>query len=403
MDAFAITDSLQPLTRSVQAWWGANSEEILENYKEYGLANTILINFALPEAGHTIYRVRNHLLGQEEEHIRLFKKSFTESFAMIGVAGAIIAQIAITGLSLDKLDETHWTAYAAFVVSVIAGCLAVYYSCTLQLSLSGLHGPQEILEWLTAPKMIYRTTHPFNNIPFTIFGLDFGPRLQPPDPPDVHSSTSIVDCVVSYISWAIWQMILPGEPMDTSGMRFNSPEWIERRTPSLTAAVLLVAPAQLLTLSLVAFLAGQGIYLGILYGNQISVIRGKQSELRILVTYIVVTGMSVLAYGVFRAMETSENWLLKKRQDNSQTVELQNMQSTPGRPCGTAAASVLDENASPPPPPQRTAGIFANTSPEETLRRVDRLDAALESLIRMQAEHLEAQSAILRNLRETTQ
>ena len=64
----------------------------------------------------------------------------------------IIAQIAFTALSLDNISRSHWTAYVAFIMSLVSGCLSVYVSCSVQALLSGLHGNQEIYEWLTAVK-----------------------------------------------------------------------------------------------------------------------------------------------------------------------------------------------------------------------------------------------------------
>jgi hypothetical protein len=37
-----------------------------------------------------------------------------------------MAQVAITALALDKIDQVHWTAKAAFVVSLSTGGLSVF-------------------------------------------------------------------------------------------------------------------------------------------------------------------------------------------------------------------------------------------------------------------------------------
>ena len=47
-----------------------------------------------------------------------FKDSYTPALNMVGVAGAIIAQIALTALSLPNLDDTHWTARAASIMGL---------------------------------------------------------------------------------------------------------------------------------------------------------------------------------------------------------------------------------------------------------------------------------------------
>lgn len=68
--------------------------------------------------------------------------------------GAILAQIAITALSLDGVSELHWTVTATFLSSLIAGLLSVYYACIIQVRLSGMHSPGDVRQWLTARRRI---------------------------------------------------------------------------------------------------------------------------------------------------------------------------------------------------------------------------------------------------------
>jgi uncharacterized membrane protein YedE/YeeE len=116
------------------------------NYCPLGIVAVLLA----PEVNRVIKRVRVHLLDRGVDQVEVFKRSFTEGFAMVGIAGAIIAQIAFTGLSLNNI-HTHWTAHAVFVISLVAGCFSVYFSCTIQLVLSSLPGSQELLDWITRP------------------------------------------------------------------------------------------------------------------------------------------------------------------------------------------------------------------------------------------------------------
>lgn len=220
--------------------------EISENTAQYGLLAAILVNIAVPEAGRVISRVKHHLIGEDPKQVELFKQSFTETFTMIGVGGAIVAQIAFTGLSLDDIGQTHWTTYAAFVVSLIAGSLSVFYACTVQLRLSGFHGAEQILEWLTRPANMY------------------GKADQSEDP--------------------------------------------GRRIPSLHAALLLVIPSQLLTLAVGAFLVGLGIYLGFLWAHHLKEIRGHNSELAVLIVYIVFSALLLLVYAIPSGMKRLESF-----------------------------------------------------------------------------------------------
>ncbi len=63
--------------------------------------------------------------------------------------GAIIAQVALTALSLPNLSLAHWTARAFLLFATVAGCLSVYYACRLQRTVGKLYRPEMVRDWLT--------------------------------------------------------------------------------------------------------------------------------------------------------------------------------------------------------------------------------------------------------------
>jgi len=140
-----------------------------------------------------------------------------------------VAQIAITALSLPYLEHTHWTAQAAFVVSLLTGLLAVYYAYMVQQQLSTLHTSQEVLNWLT--------------------------------------TAQVEDCQ---------------EPAD----REPGVHPVYRPIPSLASALLLTYPAQLLNWSLSFLLIGVGVYYGIVYTEDLGQLRGSNANLAVLVVYV---------------------------------------------------------------------------------------------------------------------
>ncbi|THW45164.1 hypothetical protein D6D21_04542 [Aureobasidium pullulans] len=81
----------------------------------------------------------------------VMKKALAEDCTMLAVAAAIVAQIAITALSLGYSDTIHWTANAAFVVSLVTASLSVFYACLLQQHISGLFTPDDVKSWLSKP------------------------------------------------------------------------------------------------------------------------------------------------------------------------------------------------------------------------------------------------------------
>lgn len=168
--------------------------------------------------------------------------------------GAIVAQIAITALSLPNVEGTHWTCEAAFVTSLITGCLAVYFACIVQVYLGGLHDDKEVLKLLTRPcKLSWRYTTD-----------DHGQYLQNPVEP--------------YIG----------------------------KTASFHAALLLVGPAHILNWSLVSFLVGLGIYLGLTYTKQLGDLPGGNANLAVLLVYIIVTLIAAANFYVPITLKTLE-------------------------------------------------------------------------------------------------
>ena len=126
---------------------------LYRDINDFGVIPAIVLRLGLFEAKDVVNQVREHFIRGDGglEQAMAFKDSYTPTFNMVGVAGAIIAQIALTALSLPNLDDTHWTARAAFVVGLVAGSLAVFCSCVLQSKMSSLHSPYAVRRWLTRP------------------------------------------------------------------------------------------------------------------------------------------------------------------------------------------------------------------------------------------------------------
>lgn len=225
------------------------------NVQDYGYIRGLALETVFFQARGVVERIRKHVInhsGDDAKEAWAVRESYTTSFNMIAVAvsplmlldylyhadyrvqGAIVAQIAITALSLEYLEATHWTATAAFVISLIAGLLSVYYACILQQQLSGLHGPVEAELWFTTVRRKRR---------------------------------SQVDSKIE------------------TGRQTHK-EYI---MPSYNAALLLVLPSILLNWSSIALLIGIGIYYGIVHTQHLSSVRGQNSSLAILLVYVLFT------------------------------------------------------------------------------------------------------------------
>lgn len=142
--------------------------------------------------------------------------------------GAIIAQVAITSLSLEAMRQVHWTATAFLVASLIFGAISVYVSFVVQEELNAFHNAASFKVWLSeAPRQQHEQ-----------------PLPAQPDTPQTQNSSTLV-------------------------------------------AIILVTPSGLLSLSLNSFVIGFGIYLGCLYTGDFAEGYGKTGSLGVLIFYLV--------------------------------------------------------------------------------------------------------------------
>ncbi|KAF7935542.1 hypothetical protein BELL_0096g00090 [Botrytis elliptica] len=175
-----------------------------------------------------VWLLQAQIIGElQDEDALAFKKMACDECTMIAVAAAIVAQIAITGLSLDSLKKTHWTAKSCFVMSLTFALVSVYYSVTQQRILGQLIKPKDVRHWIRGRKQ----------------------RSNP------------------ILSTAVWSKLDPCEPDDYSpdGLDISDLKRdFERQCflPSPLSVITLSAPQMLLSGSLSLLLIDLGIYLG---------------------------------------------------------------------------------------------------------------------------------------------
>ncbi|KAF2112729.1 hypothetical protein BDV96DRAFT_156474 [Lophiotrema nucula] len=244
---------------------------LFEDFPEYGIGAVFL--HLVPEAREVVDKVKKHVLHAEDEEIIAFLKSYTSSFNMTGVAGAIVAQIAVTGLSLTRLEDSHWTAEAFFVISLVTGVLSVYFSCLMSPAFNGLHSAENIKEFLS--KTISRREM---RIVQDVFA-EVTKRKRPSK------------AEIAQLEYRLF------EP--------------SRQVPSVYAAVMLVVPMSLLTIALNTFLVGLGIYLGKLYTANLIPSYGKGS-LGILIIYILTTLHGIGLFYSPQSLKAMEAYPLKR-------------------------------------------------------------------------------------------
>jgi hypothetical protein len=153
-------------------------------------------------------------------------------------------------MSLQRIEDSHWTAQASFVISLVAGCLSVYYSCAISPAFQGLHSAEDIKDFLSKPAPSAEMRK-YN----TIWRQHWFKHKSSTQELEV---TGKLNEIINEGRWTV---------------------------PSAPAAIMLVVPMTLLNAALGFFILGLGIYLGKLYSASLIPSYGAGS-IGILVCYI---------------------------------------------------------------------------------------------------------------------
>ncbi|KAI1751562.1 hypothetical protein F4782DRAFT_531337 [Xylaria castorea] len=79
------------------------------------------------------------------------KKLVHEESEIVAVAASIIAQVAITVLSLDGLSQVHWNARGSFILSLVSAIMDVYAASTEYRLLCRCVSAEDIKGWIKGP------------------------------------------------------------------------------------------------------------------------------------------------------------------------------------------------------------------------------------------------------------
>lgn len=240
---------------------------------DYGLPRALLLLFMFPDALAVMDRIEHDVLTGDKDGPVAMKQSMAANCNMIAVAGAIIAQVAITGLSLDKVAETHWSTEAAFIISLVAGALCVYYTCMVQQKLGGLSRPEDIKDWLCRPGK------------WTGLDKELGDQLNA-----LHNDSKARPDLERL------QRDLLGHLADD--------RW---KTASINAAIMLSVPGFLLNVSVATFLVGLGIYLGFAFTNDFLPDAGTNAALAVLLVYILASTLGLLIFFIPYGLKVVES------------------------------------------------------------------------------------------------
>ncbi|KAJ8125615.1 hypothetical protein O1611_g8024 [Lasiodiplodia mahajangana] len=242
--------------------------------EEHGYWVSFFLNTIFSDAAFVMDRVERYALDADDEHVIAFMGSYTSSFNMIGVAGAIMAQVAITAISLPSLENSHWTVEALFIASLVTGSLSVFFSCAISPAFHGLHSADDIKDFLT--------------------------KLRPSE------YTKKFDNLVSKCRRKGLSRLNQDE-LEEAMEIVEKENW---KVASPYAAILLIIPKTLLNVSLNAFLIGLGVYLGELYTAELTPSYGSGS-IGILVSYLASVLFGTVIHHAILSLKTLEGASLK--------------------------------------------------------------------------------------------
>ncbi|RMY51929.1 hypothetical protein D0863_14430 [Hortaea werneckii] len=222
----------------------------------FGYWQRLFLKLAFPDALDLIDRIHKDVIQNGTPHAATITRDLMcAKYNMTAVAAVVIAQVAISGLGLDEIANTHWTVQAAFIISLVSGLLSVFYCCIIQQDFGTLVSPDDVKDWLCTPgewhgmevelQEHFASLRPGNETTGT------KEQLQ-----------ALRDRVLA---------------------RLQSDRW---KTPSINSAVILVAPVRLLNLAVTAFLTGLGVYLGLVFSQSIAIAAGYRGNLANMIIYI---------------------------------------------------------------------------------------------------------------------
>ncbi|KAI7240001.1 hypothetical protein KC330_g1525 [Hortaea werneckii] len=221
-----------------------------------------------PDALDLIGRIHKDVIQDGNLHAAtLTRDAMCAKYNMMAVAAAIIAQVAISGLGLNEIANTHWTVQAAFIVSLISGLLSVYYCCIIQQQFGSLISPDDIKDWLCTPGEWH--------------GMEKELQEQFASLRPGNETTGTKEQLQTFRERAL--------------ARLQSDRWA---SPSINSAVMLVAPARLLNLAVSAFLIGLGIYLAVAFSKNITIAAGDRGNLANMIIYILVVVICILLFWI---------------------------------------------------------------------------------------------------------
>ncbi|EMD97114.1 hypothetical protein COCC4DRAFT_51163 [Bipolaris maydis ATCC 48331] len=190
-----------------------------------------------------------------------FRKSAQEECSIIAVASTILAQIAITALSLENLDRTPWVARGFFTFSLVSSIIAVYYATRQYCHLGRFIYANDVRAWIRGHSILDGDLYPRKALAVAHFNSDSAFRVVGAD------------------------------------------------VPSVASVLTIAAPTMLLNASLNAFLLGLGIYLGFVWTWDLNETAGASSSRAVFIIYMVDLVVCYWVYAISNVIVADQSYV----------------------------------------------------------------------------------------------
>ncbi|CAI7626063.1 unnamed protein product [Penicillium bialowiezense] len=258
-------------------WEVITLHRLRKNYgslkQKFGMLQALMLITIFPDAKQIVDRVEKHVLGAKTEEAAVLRKSTSEDCTMLAVAAAIVAQVAITALALEDLDKVHWTAEAAFVLSLTTGGLSVFYACLVQQRMSSFFTTEDVKDFFSKPS----SSKEFRSLEILLEHLlsEMRTRDSNDDATAAHERITELESTIKHFK--------------------SRNRW---KCASFHSILMVKAPTLLLKYALASFIIGLGIYFGCLAFRDVGSNRPQGRDLAVFIVYVTTSFLGLLIYFV---------------------------------------------------------------------------------------------------------
>ncbi|KAH7117905.1 hypothetical protein B0J11DRAFT_509599 [Dendryphion nanum] len=299
-----------------------NMLKVFRLFSMYGFPGILLDVFG----SEMTWRLEAQILGQvQDDDASAFRDYVQSECNMISVAAAIMAQIAVTALSLASIGDVLWAARGLLVLSLTCALMAVYYATTQQRTIGRLLHASQIRSWIRGgtnyldDQRIVPSARQYMKGEFI---TPFASRLirsnyrydeerqYPKELGQLFDHLESNHPVIRYILKTT--MFRPSEPKDFNP-HHSSVTTLKRDlrrqcfTPSVASVISLSAPQILLSTSLISLIIALGIYLGSTWLRNPVGGANRYADRNVFITFLVGLGTCVLVYSISRIIQDRDH------------------------------------------------------------------------------------------------